>query len=99
MGIGGAILLIVIGLILALALNVSVSGIDLQLVGWILVAAGLVWLVATFALVGPRRRRTVVVDRSAPIDPVDGYRDGYRVADRPADPRVVRERTIDEDPY
>ena len=37
-GIGG--LLLAIGLILALAVNVDVSGVDVRLVGWILAAVG-----------------------------------------------------------
>ncbi|MFY9808324.1 MAG: DUF6458 family protein [Pseudonocardiaceae bacterium] len=36
MSFGGSIFLIAVGLALALAVNVSVSGIDLQMVGWIL---------------------------------------------------------------
>ena len=36
MGIGASIFLIALGLILALAVDVNLSGIDLQLVGWIL---------------------------------------------------------------
>lgn len=43
----GSILLIVLGLILALALNVDVSGMNLNLIGWILAIAGIVGLIIT----------------------------------------------------
>jgi hypothetical protein len=57
---GGSIFLIAVGLILALAVNISVSGIDLQLVGWILAAVGALGLVVSVVLYW--RRRAVVVD-------------------------------------
>lgn len=65
---GGSICLIAIGLILALAVNVSVSGIDLQLVGWILALAGALGLLLSLVLY--RRRRTVVVE-PPPVAPDD----------------------------
>lgn len=50
-GIGG--LLLAIGLILALAVDVDVSGVDLRLVGWILAAVGvLALLISAFSLLG-----------------------------------------------
>jgi hypothetical protein len=94
MGIGGSILLIVIGLILALALHLTVAGVDIQMVGWILVAAGVAGLVITYALIAPRRRRTVVVDRGSRVDPSVRY---AAPEDLPGH-QVVRERTIDEGP-
>jgi len=71
MGIGASIFLIAVGLILALAVNVSVSGLDIAVIGWILVAAGVVGLAMTMLVFGPRstaRRDTVV--RDAPADRV-----------------------------
>ena len=59
MGIGGSILLIAIGAILTFALNVTVSGVDLDVVGWILMAAGVVGLVITLAMYGNGRRTTM----------------------------------------
>jgi hypothetical protein len=56
MGIGGSVLLIALGLILALAVNVSIAGLDIQVIGWILVAAGVIGLVMVMAVWGPRRR-------------------------------------------
>lgn len=56
MGIGVSVFLIAAGLVLALAVNASISGLDIQVVGWILVAAGVLGLVLTFTLFAPRRR-------------------------------------------
>lgn len=63
MGIGVSIFLIAIGLILALATNFEVAGLDVQLVGWILAALGVVGLIMTLLVWGPRRRDSVVEER------------------------------------
>ncbi len=79
MGIGVSVFLIAIGAILAFAVNVAVSGLDLSTVGWILMAAGTIGLlVALIMMNGWRGTRTAVVD------------DGYDDVDR----RVVRRRVI-----
>lgn len=57
MNFGGSIFLIAVGLVLALAVKVSVSGVDLQLVGWILAAVGALGLL--LSLVFYWRRRSV----------------------------------------
>ena len=44
MGVGASIFLIALGLILALAVDINLSGLDLQLVGWILAVIGVVGL-------------------------------------------------------
>jgi len=44
-GIGVSIFLIALGAILAFAVNAEVSGIDVQTVGWILLAVGVVGIV------------------------------------------------------
>ncbi len=56
MGIGVSVFLIAVGLILALATHIVVSGLDLHTVGWILVAVGVLGLVMTTLIWGPRRR-------------------------------------------
>jgi hypothetical protein len=56
MGIGASIFLIVIGAILTFALNVHVGGVDLDVVGWILMIGGLLGLIFTAFIWGPRRR-------------------------------------------
>ena len=64
MGIGASIFLIALGAILAFALDVSVGGINLDVVGWILMAAGVLGLVTTGLIWG--RRREVVT--TAPVE-------------------------------
>lgn len=72
MSIGGGIALFVIGAILAFAVNVQLDWIDLHLIGYILMGAGvLVFLIGIVLLV--RRRSSVSETRSA-IDPASGER-------------------------
>ena len=77
MGIGASIFLIAVGLILALAVNVTVSGIDINIIGWILVIVGLVGLAMTAMIFGPRRRSAVerTVVRDAPVVQERTYRE------------------------
>jgi hypothetical protein len=56
MGIGVSILLIAIGAILAFAVSVTVSGIDLATVGVILMIVGAIGLVVDLLIWAPRRR-------------------------------------------
>jgi hypothetical protein len=67
MGIGVSVFLIAVGAILTFALNVSVGAVNLDVVGWILMAAGVIGLIMT-GLIWGRRRRTVVTQEPA------GYR-------------------------
>lgn len=59
MGIGTGLAFVAIGAILAFATRFHVSGIDIQMIGWILLLVGAAWLVITFAYTRPRRRRQV----------------------------------------
>jgi len=70
MSIGLGIFLIAIGAILTFALNVTVDWIDLDLVGYILMAAGLVVTIIGIALL-VRRRRSVSTTQSV-SDPMSG---------------------------
>jgi protein-S-isoprenylcysteine O-methyltransferase Ste14 len=72
MSIGLGIFLIVIGAILTFALNVSVDVVDLDLIGWILMGAGLVVVIIGVALL-TRKRRTVATSR-VDVDPATGSR-------------------------
>lgn len=72
MSLGGGIVLVVIGAILAFALNVQVTWIDLHLVGYILMIAGAVGIVLGIVLMS-RRRRSVATTRTA-VDPATGER-------------------------
>lgn len=78
MSIGGGIALIVIGAILAFALHVSVGWIDLQLVGDILIVAGVIIVIIGIVLM-VRKRRSVVTTRQT-VDPRTGER--YDSVDR-----------------
>lgn len=71
MGIGASIFLIAAGAILTFALNIHVGAVDLDVVGWILMAVGVVGLLVTMYIWGGRRR-TVVADRRD--YPAGGYR-------------------------
>lgn len=74
MRIGSSIALIALGLILALAVNIDVDGVDLELVGWILAVVGIVGLVMSLALA--RRARPVVAREETyppPRDPDARY--------------------------
>ena len=57
MSIGVGVVLIVIGAILAFAVSASVSGIDLVLIGWILMGAGALVLLLSLLFFLPRSRR------------------------------------------
>ncbi|NNC11635.1 hypothetical protein HII28_07065 [Planctomonas sp. JC2975] len=59
MSVGGGIFLIVIGAILAFALRVTPTWIDLQLVGYILMGAGAVMVVIGIALMVRKRRSKI----------------------------------------
>jgi hypothetical protein len=74
MGIGVSLILIAVGLVLALAVNADVSGLDINTIGWILTIVGALGLVLSMIFWsswgGPggwgRRRTTYVDDGPAP---------------------------------
>ena len=59
MGIGFSIFLLAVGAILVFAVDATVAGIDIQVVGMILMAAGALGLILTMVVFTPRRRRSV----------------------------------------
>ena len=64
MGIGVSILLIVVGAIMTFALDVSVAGVNLDAVGWILMLAGVAGLILFFYFWNRRRgTRAIVTER------------------------------------
>jgi hypothetical protein len=73
-GIGGSIFLIVVGAIFAFALDVNLGWLNLNVVGYVLMLAGLAGLVLTLWFWNSRRRTTVVAQRpvrpSVPQQPV-----------------------------
>ena len=84
MGIGLSVLLIAVGAILAFAVNLSVSGVDLVVVGWILIGAGVLGLIWSLVLLSARRREVVVDPRHSAAQVV-------------ADTAVVREPVVHRD--
>ena len=72
MGIGASVFLIAIGAILAFAVDLTVSGLDLSTIGVILMIAGAIGLVVTMLTFGGGGwggRRTTVVEDDV-VDPV-----------------------------
>ena len=66
MGIGVSIFLIAVGAILAFAVNYDISGLDIAVVGYILMIVGVIGLIMTAFIWGPRRtaaRGDVVEER------------------------------------
>ena len=58
MGIGVSIFLIALGAILAFAITADpIAGVDIDVVGFILIAVGLIGLIMTAFIWGPRNRR------------------------------------------
>ncbi|WP_019633086.1 DUF6458 family protein [Actinomadura atramentaria] len=73
MTIGGSIALIIIGAILAYAVDYQFSGIDIRLVGVILMIGGLIGLVVGIVRIATARRR--VVERPAEVRERRYYQD------------------------
>jgi hypothetical protein len=66
MGIGLGIFLVAVGAILTFAVDATVAGLDIKVVGVILMVAGVIGLALTLLVFAPRRRRTVTETRSGP---------------------------------
>ena len=71
MRIGSSIFLIALGAILAFAIQAEVSFVDITLVGYILMAVGVIGLIASLLLAAPRRQNRVSESRSV-VDPNTG---------------------------
>jgi hypothetical protein len=85
MGIGGSIFLLALGAILAFAVNADFSGIDINIVGYVLMLAGLVGLIVTIWFWNSRRR--TVVEEARPVIRNDGQIvDEYRTVRRQEPP-------------
>ncbi len=69
MGLGVSIFLIALGAILAFATNFSVSGLDIATIGFILMIVGVIGLISSLLVFGPRSRRTIVEDSYVDDDP------------------------------
>ncbi len=85
MGIGGSIFLLALGAILTFAVHGSLGFLDVHVVGWVLMAAGVLGLILTLFFYANRRRRVVstsgavpaarypVSERTVVDEPLDGY--------------------------
>ena len=84
MGIGASVFMIAVGAIITFAFNIRVGWLDLDVVGWVLMAAGAVCLLLTVMMIN--RRRTVVTNSTTQPTVLP-----------PADPRqpVVEQRQYD----
>jgi uncharacterized membrane protein SirB2 len=80
MSLGTGIVLFVVGAILAFAVNIQVAWLNLQLVGYILMIAGVVGIILGIVLI-TRRRRTTSTTRAA-VDPGTGERVTRNTVDR-----------------
>jgi membrane protein implicated in regulation of membrane protease activity len=87
MGIGGSIFLLALGAILAFAVNADISGIDITIVGYVLMLAGLAGLIITVWYWNSRRRSTTVSNTQRPVMRGDGtYVNEYRETRQGGDP-------------
>ena len=68
MGLGVSIFLIALGAILAFAVDYTVSGLDISTIGFILMVVGVIGLITSLFLFGPRGR-TMVEDSYVDEDP------------------------------
>jgi len=81
-GIGASIFMLAVGAIIAFGLDVRVGWLDLDVVGWVLMAAGAIGLILTFTVFNSRRR-TIVTTPQPP-------------AQSPGERRVVDEPVVSE---
>jgi hypothetical protein len=66
-GIGASIFLIALGAILAFAVKASLGFVSIQVVGWVLMGAGVVGMILTLWFWNSRRRAVVVAPPRAPL--------------------------------
>jgi hypothetical protein len=99
MAIAVSLFLFAIGAVLTFATDVSVSGLDLNVVGVVLMLVGIIGFVLTLVVWRPRRR---LVRTAPPADVVVERQDPTRrvVEERRVAPRrqVVEERRVYDDP-
>lgn len=65
---GGPLTLVVIGLILALAVTSNLRGLNLNVVGWIVAGAGVVWFVLDYTLNRPATTEVTEESRGKDVD-------------------------------
>jgi hypothetical protein len=83
---------IAIGAILAFATHFTVSGLDIRMVGWILMLVGLAAMAITFMFVRPRRNRLMVAEQIGDEPAYDVRPDGrYEPFINPTREEIVEE--------
>jgi len=80
MGIGFSIFLLAVGAILTFAVHTTVAGIDIRIVGVILMATGALGLALTMVVITPRRARSVTATHTVDGPPSPAV--GQRIADQ-----------------
>jgi tellurite resistance protein TehA-like permease len=73
MGIGTSLFLIAAGAILRYAITESISGVELDTVGLILLIVGVIGLIISLVLMLAPRRHETVVTQDRPLDPPPRY--------------------------
>jgi hypothetical protein len=66
MGIGAGLFLVAIGAVLTFAVNATVSGVNIQTIGVILMIVGVLGIILDLVIFAPRRR-TVSTTQTAPV--------------------------------
>ena len=95
MTLGFSIFLLALGAILAFAVNATVAGVDIHIVGWILMGAGLLGLILSVAFFAPRRRRAVVATSGIAYQAVAPTAQAVQPTAGVAEPTVVERPTTD----
>jgi Domain of unknown function (DUF6458) len=104
MGIGVSLAFIAIGAILAFALEIDLSGVNIDLVGWILMLVGLASMGFTLKYTRPRRRASLMAGadpgyvEAAEATGPDTFVREERIVERPADPRQEHGERLAERP-
>lgn len=73
MGIGVGVFLLAVGAILTFAVEYEVAGVNIDVVGWILMGAGLLAVLLSLLVFGPRRRARAVTERTTYDDEPPAY--------------------------
>jgi hypothetical protein len=69
MGIGVGLVFIAVGAVLTFAVNAAVSGVNIQVVGVILMAVGALGVLIDLAVFAPRRRSVTAYHATVPVAP------------------------------
>ncbi|HEX2313019.1 MAG TPA: DUF6458 family protein [Thermomonospora sp.] len=99
MGFGASLTFIAIGAILAFALKVDLSGVNIQMVGWILILVGVASMIFTFAYTRPRRRAAAAeIADEEPLYVVHPENPEPPTVDQPVPPHVHTDAAGHPDP-